>query len=47
MKNLSKKEINEIKYLASQGNKEINRVRLITNLYNLTLDDLRCILLNP
>ena len=44
MKNLSNTDISQIKYIAKQSN---GRWRLICNLYNLTLDDLRYILLNP
>ena len=46
IKGLSSKDIEEIKYISGQGSGKINRIRLITNLYKISKEELYEILNN-
>ena len=41
---LSKQDIEEIKFLARQGPGKVNRVRLVCNLYKITKEELYLLL---
>ena len=45
-KHLSKLDIEEIKFLSSQGSGKYNRIRLITNLYNISKEELFAVINN-
>lgn len=44
--NLSAEDIQQIKYIAAQGNYKINRVRLICNLWRIEKSDLLKLIAN-